>query len=147
MEKKVKKSRLAGVPAWALSVLTLVATIICFVIPSDLDMRRELAGQSSKYFGPIKLQELIYFIVFLMIIPIVCYFICRTHPKSVWYSTFISNAVGFGMCCIVIIDSIYNPGDVTLTDWIIWGGSSALAVTGAIIGARIGRRKLDNQNN
>ena len=142
--KKAKKWRLSGIPAWALSILTLVATIICFIIPSDLDMKRELAGQSSIYIGHFKLQEMIYFIVFFIITPIIVFLICRAHPKSIWYAPVICNAVGFGICCVVIVDSIYSPGDVTLLDWIIWGGSSVLTVTGAIIGARIGRHRIDN---
>jgi len=146
MEKKVKTSRLAGVPAWALSLLTLVATIICVVILSDLDMKRELAGQAKISIGTIKLSLIIQFIVFVILIPFVCFFICRMHPKSVWYAPIICNAVGFGAFFFCIYDSIFNPGHTTFTDWIIWGGSSVLAVTGAIIGAKIGRRRIEQEN-
>jgi len=143
MEKKVKRSRLAGVPAWALSVLAFVATIIYVFILQDLGMKRELAGQDNLTVGPYKLKEILDFIIFLIIIPITCFFICRIHPKSVWYTPVIANAVGFGLGCIIIIDSIFDP-DITITilEMIIWGGSWVLSVTGAIIGARTGRRKI-----
>jgi len=43
-----------------------------------------------------------------------------------------------------IIDSIFDPDYwATLSDMIIWGGSCVLSVTGAIIGARIGQRKVN----
>lgn len=148
MEKKGKKSRLAGIPAWALSVLTFVATIAYLLIASDLGMKRELAGQSSIYIGPVKLIEITDFIVFFILIPIACFFICKTHPKSLWYTLIISNALGFFLGCLLIYDSIFDPDFwPSLSDLIIWGGNWLLSVTGAIAGATIGRRKHTHQKN
>ena len=147
MEKKVKKSRLAGVPAWALSLMTLIATILYLIILSDLEMKREKSGLSSVFIGQVRLTEILNFIIFFNIIPITCFFICRTHPKSVWYTPVICNAAGIGMCCTEIIDSIFDPDYLTtLLEMIIWGGSCVLSVTGSIIGARIGRRKINQAN-
>lgn len=143
MEKKVKKSRIARVPAWALSALILVATLLFVIILDSQGMKRELSGQDRVYIGPLKLREIIDFIIFLIIIPIAIFFICRKYPKSVWYTPVIGNAVGFGMVCTVIIDSIFDPGNqITLSDWIMWGCSCGLSVAGAIIGARIGRHRI-----
>jgi hypothetical protein len=143
MEKKAKKSRLAGVPAWALSVLTLVATIAYLVIASDLGMKRELAGQSSIYIGPVRLIDITDFVVYVVLIPISCFLICRIHPKSIWYALVISNFVGFGLGCILIIDAVSDP-DLwpELSDLIIWVGNWVLSITGAIVGARMGHRSI-----
>ena len=77
MEKKAKRSRLARIPAWALSVLISIATLIYVIIQDDQGMRRELAGQDRLYIGPFGLREVIDFIVFLIIIPTAIFFICR----------------------------------------------------------------------
>lgn len=148
MEKKAKKSRLAEIPAWALSILTLVATTICVFIPSNLDISRELAGQNSIYFGPFNLVEIVYFIVFLIIVPIACFFICRSHPKSVWYTPLICNAIGIIGLISFTVGTIVAPDyGTTSTEWIIVVSSIAISVIGAIVGAKIGRRKINKANN
>ena len=64
MEKTAKRSRLAGVPAWALSVLTLVVTFAYLVIISGLDMSRELADQPKISVGSFRLSVLLDFFIF-----------------------------------------------------------------------------------
>jgi hypothetical protein len=128
MEKKAKRSRLAGVPAWALSILTLVALIILMSIFHD-----------PKGHGDSTL-EIIGYIVWGILITAACFIICRTHPKSVWYTPVICNAVGIASVIVPIIYPEYWP---PLSEWIFWVSSIVLSVTGAIIGAKIGRRMIN----
>jgi len=81
--------------------------------------------------------EIITTIFYDILIAIACFFICRTHPKSVWYTPVICNALG-------IISAIFDPNFwTTSSTWIFWGGSFVLSIIGAIIGARIGRRIMN----
>jgi len=132
MEKKSKKSRLAEIPAWALSILTLVALIIIMSIFHDP------FGHGDSTF------EIIGYIVWDVFITAACFIICRAHPKSVRYTPVICNAVGIASVIVPIIYPEYWP---PLSEWIFWISSIVLSVVAAIIGARIGRRKLDKQNN
>ncbi|PLW97709.1 MAG: hypothetical protein C0591_05990 [Marinilabiliales bacterium] len=130
--KKAKKSRLSGIPAWALSILTLVALIIVMSIFHDP------FGHGDSTF------EIIGYIVWDVLITTACFIICKTHPKSVWYTPVICNAVGIASVIVPIIYPEYWP---PLSEWIFWISSIVLSVSGAIVGAIIGRRKLDKQNN
>jgi len=130
--KKAKKSRLSGIPAWALSILTLVALIIVMSIFHDP------FGHGDSTF------EIIGYIVWDVLITTACFIICKTHPKSVWYTPVICNAVGIASVIVHIIYPEYWP---PLSEWIFWISSIVLSVSGAIVGAIIGRRKLDKQNN
>jgi hypothetical protein len=144
MEMKVKKSLFAGIPAWVLSVLISVATIIYVFIQDHFSMKRELAGQARVFIGPVRLNEFIDFIVFIIIIPFTIFLICRKHPKSVWYTPVLGNAFGLGMGITVMLSFIFDWDPLSLSDWIIWGGTFMLTIIVAIVGARVGR-KLTNQ--
>ena len=128
MEKKEKKSRLAGVPAWALSILTLVILITVGSIFHDP------FGDGDSTI------DIIGYIVWDVLITAACFLICRAHPKSVWYTLVICNAVGVVSVIVPIIFPEYWP---PLSEWIFWVSSVVLSTTGAIIGARIGRRKIN----
>lgn len=131
MVEKVKKSPLAGVPAWALSILTLVALITLGSIFHDP------FGHGDSTF------EIIGYIVWDVLITAACFIICRAHPKSVWYTPIICNAVGVVSVIVPIIYPEYWP---PLSEWIFWSSSIVLSVIGAIIGAKIGQRKIDQAN-
>jgi len=88
--------------------------------------------------------EIIGYIVWDVFITAACFIICRAHPKSVRYTPVICNAVGIASVIVPIIYPEYWP---PLSEWIFWISSIVLSVVAAIIGARIGRRKLDKQNN
>ncbi|MBL7105474.1 MAG: hypothetical protein ISS18_14190 [Bacteroidales bacterium] len=123
MEKKVKKSRLAGIPAWALSLMTLVALIILLSILED----PKNPGYST--------IQIIGYTFGVILITVACFIICRTHPKSVWYTPVICNAVGI----MAIIMYVFTDLS-TLSELIHWVSSCVISVIGAVIGAKIGRR-------
>ena len=91
--------------------------------------------------------ELTGMIFYGIVIAVACFFICRTHPKSVWYSLLICNAQGIlaiiKMALIVIFQPDNVPGQLISAErWIFWCSTFLLSIIGAIIGAKIGRHKI-----
>jgi len=125
MEKRVKKSPFAGIPAWALSILTLVALIIPIVFLED---------PKSTELSTFQIIGYIFCVIFLTV---ACFFIFRLHPKSVWYTPVICNVIGI----VAII--VYFFTDLSdLSELVLWGSSLVLSVIGAMVGAMIGRRRI-----
>ena len=128
MEKKVKKSRLDGVPAWALSLMTLVVIIILLVILED----PKNTGYST--------IQIIGYTFCAILITGACFFICRAHPESVWYTIVICNAVGIlGLISNIALTIVVPDYSTTLSEMILWGSIFVLSVIAAIIGAKIGQ--------
>ena len=123
MNKKTKKSHLAGIPAWALSLITFFVTVGIFALPFPEFIDESLFG----------------LIIYVLLLPTACLIICKTHPKSLWYTPLICNAF---IVFLLILVSLGNP-DLTLL--ILLSGCIVLSVIGAIVGARIGR-SLINQS-
>jgi hypothetical protein len=121
MKKETKKSRLAGIPAWALSLMVFFASVGIFALPS-----------------PESIDENIFVLILdVIILPAACFIICKTHPKSIWYSPLICNA----FIIFSLITVSYSNPDLTLL--IFLSGCIVLSVIGAIVGARIGRRLIN----
>ena len=126
-KKKVKRSRLAESPAWALSLLTLFAPIVLGLILEEIHLFESRAIEIGFY---------IFCSIFIIV---ACFFICRTHPKSVWYTPFICNA--FIIILFVVTALVYEAR--LLPQLISQSGLIVLSVIGAFVGARIGRRKIN----
>ena len=126
MGKKEKKSRLARVPAWALSSMTLV---ILFILMAFLEDPNN-SGLST--------IQIIGYICCVILITGACFIICRIHPKSVWYTPVICNAVTIMAVIVYVFTDLSN-----LSEFIFWVSIGVLSVTGAIIGAKIGRRRIN----
>ena len=126
MEKKVKVSRLAKIPAWALSFIIFVVSIII-----SFSFGEEVTLPDSSIHGIIGL------IFFIVLTPVACFFICRTHPKSVWYTPFICNIVSL---LGTIMGVFYWT---TLLEYLVYAGGLVLSILVAIVGAKIGRRKIN----
>ena len=122
MRNKTIKSGLAGIPAWALSIMTLFALFILLFILED--------PKSSS----LSTFQIIGYTICVILITTACFIICRTHPKSIWYTPIICNAVGI-MAIIMYVFTDLTP----LSELIFWGSSCILSVIGAIVGARVGR--------
>jgi hypothetical protein len=121
MEKKAKKSRLAGIPAWALSLMTFFVSVGIFALPSPESIDANVF-------------VLVLYIIFLL--P-ACFIICKTHPRSIWYTPLICNA--FIIFSLIGVASS-NP-DLTLLILLI--ACIVLSVIGAFVGARIGQRIIN----
>ncbi|MEN8251942.1 MAG: hypothetical protein ABFS32_23680 [Bacteroidota bacterium] len=123
MGKKTLKSHLAEIPAWGLSGITLIVELIFFFILDDATSSRNSTSL------------IIIAIILAIFIAIACFIICRTHPKSVWYTPLICNALILSSAIFAI--PYWTP---LLWIWIILGSGFVFSVIGAIVGARIGRR-------
>ena len=121
MNKKTKKSRLAGIPAWALSLMTFFASLGLFALPFPEFVDENLAG----------------LILYVILLPAACFIICKTHPKSIWYTPAICN--GFIIYLLISISSSYHPDSTFL---ILLSACIVLSLIGAIVGTRIGRRLI-----
>ena len=120
MEKEVKESHLAKIPAWALSLIIFVFSII-----------------SAFLFEYVTIPSYLGIIGLMFLIPVACFVICMTHPKSVVYTPFICNPAA-------LLGTIFHPlAWTTLSEYLLWVGSLVLSVLGAIIGAKIGHRKIN----
>ncbi len=127
MEKEAKKSRLAGIPAWALSLITLIALIILLVLLED-PKNPDLST-----------IQIIGYTFCVILVTLACFIICRTHPKSIWYTIVICNLVSIQAIIVYIFTDL-----ATLSELIFWVSIFVLSITGAIVGARIGRG-INNQ--
>lgn len=122
MGKNVKISRLAKIPALALSLIVFVVSIIAAFLFEYVTLPGE------RYIGIIGL---------MLLIPVACFVICMIHPKSVRYTPFICNPVA-------VLGTIFHPiAWTTLSDYLFIVGSLVLSILGAIIGAKIGRHKIN----
>ena len=125
MGKKVKESRLAKIPAWALSLIIFVLSIISAFVFEYVT----IPGNST--------LGIIGLIFYVVLIPVACFTISMIHPKSVWYTPFICNPVA-------LLGTIFHPlAWTTLLEYLLWVSSLVLSVLGAIVGAKIGRRKIN----
>lgn len=118
-----KKFSIAEVPAWAMSLITFFLPIVLYVLFEILQI------PASYTIAAI--------IIFVIIVTAACFFICKTHPKSVWYTPLICQ--GF-LIIFIIKDVITGYAWTAFTDWITMLGIVLLSVIAAIVGARIGRR-------
>jgi hypothetical protein len=126
MKTNKRKSFLAGIPSWALALLTLCgATILMFVVAEGLVPNLKIKGETG---------DVISSVLYGIIIAVCCYFIVKKNPKSFWYVLLICNA-------FVIIAAIAEPGFwISTSMWIPMCGGLVLSIITSIIGARKGRR-------
>ena len=121
MKKETKKSRLAGIPAWGLSLMVFFASVGLFALPSPEFVDANIFG----------------LIIYVILLPAACFIICKTHPKSIWFTPLICNA--FIIFSLIGVSSS-NP---ELTFLILLSACIVLSVIGAFVGARIGQRIIN----
>jgi len=122
MKTNGKKSFLAGIPSWALALITaFLSFFLLFLIAYP--------------FG-----EVIGYISYDIVIVISCFFICKMNPNSIWYVPFICNIVG-----IMAAFGEENFYWISTLLIVICGGW-VLSLIVSIIGARIGKRKATSDN-
>ena len=126
MGKKVKESRLAKIHA---VVLSLIIFVVSWIIAAVLGESSTLPDSS-----PLGIIGSIFYVV---LIPVACFIISMIHPKSVWYTPFICNPMG-------LFGTIFHPFFwTTLSEYLFVVISLVLSVLAAIIGARIGRNRIN----
>lgn len=127
MSIEAKTSGLARIPAVGLSVMTFFVSIfLAFIL--DRISSTELSAFST--------TEIIPMILYVIVIAGASFFICRIHPKSVWYTPFICNALGI---IIGVFGALDDPSFRTNSSfWIVLIGCILLSIVAAILGARTG---------
>lgn len=138
MGRKKQKSILSGFPAWALSLITSLVSPVLLVVMSGISSLLAPNGTFSK------LIEILFLSIYPILIAVACFFICKRHPESVWYTPIICNAL---LIFPVFLDpNFWNLSFWTADYWIgtpkLWMFHAAfvLAVIGAIAGAAVGKR-------
>ncbi|MBN1780229.1 hypothetical protein JW948_03825 [bacterium] len=111
-------------PAWALSLIALLAALVLLMLTANV------LGSVMK---DRDLAEEIAYIVHDVFLGVICYLICRKYPKSVWYVPVICNMAG-------IVSAVVEPNFWITPLWIFIGTGWILSVTGALCGAKAGRR-------
>ena len=133
MGREVKKSRLAEIPAWVLSLLALFVSFGIWAIFTNIELPKPIDS------------DIVIFVFYTIFLCAASFTISWTHPNSFWYTPFIINAMIIYILIILLIHYPSQPdiwGLISCASWIV------LSVVGAIIGARMGRRrKLSKQNN
>jgi hypothetical protein len=131
MEKEAKKSGLARVPAWVSSLIILTVGVILLILLNDPSSSSLSTTQTLGWIG------------YAILVTIACFFICKAHPKSVWYTPVICNAMGIMALisnisyAIVLLIAGRDVG-ISSTDWYFIVGI-LLSASAAILGARTGR--------
>jgi len=125
MKSNGRKSFLAGIPSWALALITMFIIFIVLMAIGESIKTETIAA------------EVLVYIIWGIVNAVCCFFIVRQNYKSVWYVPLIINV-------IFIIPSFVEP--MKLSDWICIFGILVLSFIGSIIGARMGKRKAISNN-
>jgi len=83
--------------------------------------------------------DLVFYILYNLIIAGGCFYICRMNPKSIWYVPVLCNIIG-------IISAIIERNFWISSLWIVICGGWVLSIIVAIIGALIGKKKAISNN-
>lgn len=127
MREKTKKSRLAGIPAWAMSLIIFFVTIGLFELSEYIDLSKSVNA------------EILALVAYVILLPASCFIICKTHPKSVWHTPLICNAFNIIFLVLIVLDY-----EARLLPYVIaQSGLIVLSLIGAIVGAKLGRRKIN----
>ena len=129
--QKVKKPNLWGIPSWGLALLTMFLAFVVLMIVSDI-----LAGIFKIPEGK---GDLVFYILYNLIIAVGCFYICRQNPKSILYVPILCNIIG-------IISAIVEPTFWKGSLWIVICSGWVLSIIASIIGARMGKRKAISDN-
>jgi len=129
METKKKKLFLAGVPSYALAIITLIgAFIVLFGVGTWVSHSTIISE---------KIDQGITYVIFDVLIATGCYFIVRQNPRSIWYVPLICNALG-------IISAIVEPTFWVTSFWMLIIGGWVLSLIASFLGMWVGRRAATN---
>jgi len=130
-EPQGKKPNLWGIPSWGLALLTMFLAFVVLMVVSDI-----IAGIFKIPEGK---GDLVFYILYNLIIAGGCFFICRLNPKSIIFVPVLCNIIG-------IISSIVEPTFWIGSLWIVICGGWVLSIIASITGALSGRKKAISDN-
>lgn len=129
MKSTDKKSFLKGVPSWGLALLTMALAFVVLMIVGDI------IAAIFKISDENTVAELMFYILYNLIIATGCFFICRQDYKSFWYVPVFCNLPG-------IFSAIVEPNFWISTLWIIVCSGWILSLVAAFAGSYIGKKNL-----
>ena len=122
MNSKIKRSFLHRIPAWGLSILTMMLSFLLVFGVAALLEGLKITGDRG---------ELILNMVLFLFVAIACFLICFIYPRSFWYVPILSNL-------ITIISAVVEPIQLT-PDWYYIMAGWGLSLIAALIGAKMSR--------
>jgi hypothetical protein len=128
MKRTGKKSLLSGIPSWALALLTVVLAFVVLMIVGDI------VAAIFKISDENVAAELIFYMLYNLIIATGCFFICRQDYKSIWYVPFLCNMVG-------IFSAIVERNFWVSSLWIVICGGWILSLAAALAGSYLGKKE------
>ena len=126
MKNKRKNSFLAGIPSWGFALLTVFFAFFFLMIVGDI--------LAAIFKIPEGKGDLVFYILYNLIIIGGCFFICRQNPKSILYVPILCNIIG-------IISAIVEPTFWKGSLWIVICSGWALSIIASIIGMLVGKRR------
>lgn len=129
MKSTGKKSFLKGVPSWGRALLTMALAFVVLMIVGDI------IAAIFKISDANTVAELMFYILYNLIIATGCFFICRQDYKSVWYVPVLCNLPG-------IFSAIVEPNFWISSLWIIICSGWILSLVAAFAGSYIGKKNL-----
>ena len=129
MSYKPKRSFFTRIPAWGLSILTMLLSFILVIGVAALLEGLKITGDHGELFLNVTL---------FLFVATACYLICFLNPRSFWYVPILSNL-------ITIIAAIAEPIQLT-PDWFYVMGGWGFTLLAAWMGAWMGRRRNPAQS-
>jgi hypothetical protein len=128
MKRAVKKSFLSGIPSWGLALLTLVLAFFILMIVGDI------IAAIFKISDENVAAELIFYILYNLIIAVGCFFICLQDYKSVWYVPILCNSMG-------IFSAIVERNFWISSLWIVICCGWIISLSAAIVGSLLSKKR------
>jgi len=142
MNSTAKISVLSTIPAWVSSLITaFLSLFIPFIVAGIGFLFGSLFGLSSHELeGNNALVNLIGYLLAGIFVAIMCFYICKSHPKSVWRTPIISN----GMTLIMALN--YFRGNLQLHELLLTLGIGwALSIIASILGKNTGMQGITKE--
>lgn len=135
MSSVAKISVIDTLPAWASSLVTaFLSLFIPFIVAGIgflLDSSNQRISESSTFI------DLIGYLLTGIFVAVLCFFICRAHPKSVWSTPIISNGM------TILMAGNYLTGNLQLYELLLTLGIGwMLSIIASILGRHIGIKTL-----
>lgn len=131
-EPQGKKPNLWGIPSWGLALLTMFLAFVVLMVVGDILTAIFKIPESD-------IGDMVFYIIYNLIIAGGCFYICRQNPKSIWYVPVLCNIIG-------IFSAIIERNFWISSLWIVICSGWILSIIASIIGSQIGLKKAISDN-
>ncbi len=128
MKLKGKKSLFGGIPSWGLALLTMIMAFVGLMIVSDI------VAAIFKISDENEEAELIFYLMYNLIIAVGCFLICRQDYKSIWYVPILCNVIG-------IFSAFVEKTFWHSSLWIMICGGWILSLAASLAGYYLGKKE------